>query len=484
MLIIKQKIKQKGFNMNNSLKFILSIVFASLLIFSGCEVKESSPTDNEDIEGGSVTISGQVVESSSGDPINNALIKITDGVNENGGATNANGVFSVTLEIDKNKEVTIIVSLSGYSSDTSSVFATIDTEVQASLVQLKQLSGTGQTASGGAASIYLFQQSSESIGVKESGSIQTAQIIFEIQDSNGVHIDLDNQETVEFKIGNAPGGGEYLHPTSVVTNALGRASVTLNTGFISGVVQVIAEITDTNGTIRSKPVLIAIHGGLPDAGHFGVASALLNYPAWGKIGYEIDFTAYVGDKFTNPVRPNTAVYFETTSGIIEGSELTTDIGTATVKLLTQPFPNYKVPGVYVNDGFFKVTARTANENYEPIETSTVRLQSGQTVISGVSPLTFDIPNGGSQNFQFYVSDGNDNPIASGNSISVSVTSGGITVAGDVSILMPDTQFDNKQYYFTIADGDSDEEKIQTSSVTISSTGANGNASFSITGTSR
>ncbi len=468
--------------MNNSLKFILSIVFASLLILSGCEVKDS-PTSGDGSEGGTVTVSGQVVESSSGDPINNALVKVTDGVNEAGAATSSSGIYSVTLDIDKDKEVKIIVSLSGYSSDTTSVFATVGATLQAPLVQLKQQSGSGQTPSGGAASIFLFAQSSESSGVKESGSIQTAQIIFEVQDSNGVHIDLDNQETVQFRLGNAPGGGEYIHPASVVTNALGRASATLNTGFVAGVVQVIAEITKGTEIIRSKPVLIAIHGGLPDSAHFGVASSRLNYPAWGIIGYDINFTAYVGDKFSNPVRPETAVYFETTKGIIEGSDLTTTFGTATVKLLTQPFPDFK-EGIYVNNGFFRVTARTANENYQPIHTSTVRLQSGQPFISGVSPQTFDIANGGAQSFTFHVADINDNPIASGNTIAVTVTSGDIDVAGDVSISMPDVQFGNKQFYFTISDKDSDEDKPQTSSVTITSSGENGNASFSITGTSR
>jgi hypothetical protein len=108
LLLIKQKIKLKGFNMNNSLKFILSIVFASLLILSGCEVKDS-PTSGDGSEGGTVTVSGQVVESSSGDPINNALVKVTDGVNEAGAATSSSGIYSVTLDIDKDKEVKIIV---------------------------------------------------------------------------------------------------------------------------------------------------------------------------------------------------------------------------------------------------------------------------------------------------------------------------------------------------------------------------------------
>ncbi len=473
--------------MNNSLKFILSIVFAALLISSGCEIKESSPTDADGSEGGTVTISGQVVESSSGDPINNALVKVTDDVNENGAATNTAGAYSIDLDIDKNKEVKIIVSLSGYSSDTTSVFATVGSSVQAPLVQLKQQSGTGQNPSGGAASIFLFQQSSESIGVKESGSIQTAQIIFEVQDSNGVHIDLDNQETVQFRLGNAPGGGEYIHPASVFTNALGRASATLNTGFVAGVVQVVAEITKGTEIIRSKPVLIAIHGGLPDLDHFGVASNLLNYPALGIIGYQINFTAYVGDKFSNPVRPGTAVYFETTSGIIQGSDLTSDIGTSTVTLLSQPSPFLSLSDPdYPNwgAGFFKVTARTANENYDPIFTTALRLQSGQPIISQVSPLTFDIPNGGSQSFSFHIADVNNNPISSGNTITVSVTSGDIEVSGDISIDMPDVLSGSRDFQFTVSDRESDEVKIQTSSVTISSSGDNGNTSFSITGTSR
>ncbi|MBL1214418.1 MAG: hypothetical protein HND52_13755 [Ignavibacteriae bacterium] len=473
--------------MNNSLKVILSIIFAALLLLSGCEVKESGPTDGEETEGGTVTITGQVVESSSGNPINNALVKVTDFVNENGGATNSSGMYSVTLDIDKNKEVFIVVSLTGYSADTTSVFATIDASVQAPLVQLKQESGTGQTPSGGAASVYLYEQSSESIGVKESGSIQTAQIIFEVQDSNGVHIDLDNQETVQFTLGNSPGGGEYLHPSSVKTNALGRASVTLNTGFTAGVVQVIAEITKGNETIRSKPVLIAIHGGLPDDGHFHVASEKLNYPALGIIGYDIGFTAYVGDKFSNPVRPGTAVYFETTSGIIEGSNLTSDLGTANVTLLTQPWPELPMNDPdYPNlgKGFFKVTAKTANENYDQILTKTVRLQSGQPFISQVSPSTFNLANGGSQSFSFNVADLNNNPIASGNTISVSVASGDIEVSGDISIRMPDVLAGMTTFYFTVSDSKSDEDKPQTASVTISSAGPNGDASFSITGTSR
>ena len=83
-----------------------------------------------------------------------------------------------------------------------------------------------------------------------------------------VAIGVDNAITVNFKFGSSPSGGEYLYPASVESNALGRASVTLNTGTIAGVAQVIAEFTVNKIKVRSKPVLIAIHGGFPDPRSF------------------------------------------------------------------------------------------------------------------------------------------------------------------------------------------------------------------------
>ncbi len=63
-----------------------------------------------------------------------------------------------------------------------------------------------------------------------------------------------------------------MSPASAVSNTLGRASVTLNTGTIAGVAQIIAEFTINDVTVRSKPILIAIYGGFPDPNHFAVAA--------------------------------------------------------------------------------------------------------------------------------------------------------------------------------------------------------------------
>ena len=347
---------------------------------------------------------------------------------------------------------------------------------------MKQLQGSGGNPSGQAASIYLYYQSVTSIGVKESGTNETAQIIFELLDSTGVPIDFNNSVLVNFNFGSSPGGGEYLYPSSAYSNSIGRVSVTLNTGTKAGVAQIIAEFTINGITVKSKPVLIAIHSGFPDQAHFEVASEKLNYPELGIIGYEIPFTAFVGDKYSNPVRPGTSVYFETTSGIIAGSNLTDDLGRSTVTLLTQPFPNLDESGC--GPGFFRVTASTVDENDNNIQISTIRLLSGLPQIS-VTPSTFDISNGGSQAFNYTVSDGNGNPLSEGQKISVTVSEGDLDVSGDIDITLLDTQSKIfTMFSFTAYDAVPDTVRLHQAIIDISTSGPNGDKKYSIYGAAR
>lgn len=50
--------------------------------------------------------------------------------------------------------------------------------------------------------------------------LQNIDIVFEVSDSSGIIIGETNSIEVSFKFGSAPNGGEYLYPSSVVTNAL------------------------------------------------------------------------------------------------------------------------------------------------------------------------------------------------------------------------------------------------------------------------
>jgi len=468
----------KDFNMKKKL-ILLFLAAAAALKISGCEfgLEEEVP------ENQNVTVRGQIVESTTGDPVLNANLRISDGVNRVNAATDSEGRFSVVFELTQDQELTLIIFKEGYATDTLNFFAAQGSTVTLPLIQMKKTQGTGNGTSGGPASIYLFSQSAQSIGVKESGSNETAQIIFEVLDSTGVPINSDNSILLNFSFGAGPGGGEFLYPASVVTNALGRASVTINTGNIAGVAQVIAEM-EVNGVIlKSKPVLIAIHGGFPDPDHFAVAAPKLNYPAYGIIGFEIPFTAFAGDKYSNPVRPGTTVYFSSSSGIIEGSQGTDNLGRSTVTLLTQPFPDHQDFG----PGFFEVTASTIDENNSSISTSTIRLQSGFSQIYNVSPASFDISNGGSQSFTYAVSDANGNPLSEGTSISVSVAEGDLDVSGDIDIQIPDTQSSGAgltSFSFTAFDSEPEENRPHNAIITISVTGPNGNKTLSISGTAR
>ncbi|GBD90836.1 hypothetical protein BMS3Abin04_01556 [bacterium BMS3Abin04] len=465
-------------------KYLISslLIFLVSIFVSSCELKTDSTDNPTNPNLINVTITGQVVDQETGNGLGSATIKITDGDTLTGTSTGSDGKFVTTFGLDKDKDLTIIAVKPGFLSDTITVFATTQSSVEVPLMQLQRdtsgTTGGGGSTSGAAASIYLFSQNDESIGVKESGSLENTEITFEIRDSSGIPIDIDHAETVNFSFGSNPNGGEYLYPTSIKTNALGRATVVLNSGTIAGVVQVVAEINNSNEAIKSKPILIAIYGGLPDDGHFDVASDRLNYPKLGVIGYQIDFTAYVGDKFSNPVRPGTAVYFNTNSGIIDGSDLTDDLGRSTVPLLTQGFP---VDSVY-GSGFFTVTAYTADENLNTLTTKTTRMLSGSPILT-VSPTSFNILNGGSQSFSYTCSDINGNPMSFGQSIVVSVKNGNIAVSGNVNVKLPDTQSRSATTYsFFAFDTKPDSAEVKPATIVIKSSGPNGETSISISGT--
>lgn len=330
-------------------------------------------------------------------------------------------------------------------------------------------------------SIYLANQSSGSIGVKESGSVETARLTFEVQDSSGVPIDLDHSVDVHFLLGAAPGGGEVISPSEVKTNTSGQADVNLTSGTKAGVVQIIAKIILANKTIVSTPVSITIHGGLPDLDHFSLTASNINFPGYDLYGQTDQIKVIVGDKYGNPVRPQTAVYFTTTGGIIEGSAVTNDQGSGSVNLIgADPKPNDAVFGA----GFARITASTANENLQTIQKQVVVLFSGTPQIS-VTPTTFDIPNGGSQIFNYTVSDQNGNPLAKQTSITVTVDGTTVGSQGDLSVKLPDTQ-DKAWTKFSFVVYDNVDTVNTASPVTIKilTDGPNGGAKTTFSGISR
>ncbi|MCX7611022.1 MAG: hypothetical protein N2043_05475, partial [Ignavibacterium sp.] len=273
-----------------------------------------------------------------------------------------------------------------------------------------------------------------------------------------------------------------IYPTSRKTNSLGQASVGVTSGTKAGVVQVIAEVNKDGRIIRSNPVAVAIHGGLPDINHFSVTPQFVNVPGLVLYGYNNKITAYIGDKYSNPVKPNTVVYFNTNGGIIQGSAVSSGNNPAVSVNLTTAAPNPTHP--VLGPGFATITASTASENNQIISKNVVVLFSGYPVNFSVSPTTFDLPNGGHQYFTYIVADQNNNPIASGNTIKV-IVEGNVKSRGDINVPMPDTQ-SRAWTVFAFMIEDAEPNKVEPGQVyiTIQTEGVNGKNSLSIQGTTR
>lgn len=423
-----------------------------------------------------VTLKGKVVESTTNAPLPNAVIRVLGVTPTLITYTDSLGRYELKFEIESETEVQLVALKEGYAPDTIKVLAIPGQVVEVPIFMLQRVVSEVPT-SGEPASIVLISQSSKNIGVKGSGSIESAQIVFEVQDSSGKPIDLAHSVEVNFRIGSGPGGGEFVYPPKARTDSKGRVIVNVVSGTKAGVVQIVAESFVGAKTIRSLPVVIVIHGGLPDSAHFSIAPEKLNFPGYNIFGLTNRITAYVGDKYGNPVKPGTAVYFTTTGGIIEGSVLTNDKGQGSVNLISaEPRPVHPILG----PGYAVVTATTADENQNTIKAETIVLFSGIPQIS-IEPTTFDIPNLGSQVFNYTVSDQNGNPLAGGTTITVSIDGKDIRALGDLNITLPDTRDRSwTRFSFAIQDTTSDVTERPVL-IRVSTTGPNGSATISISG---
>ncbi|MHB1685927.1 MAG: Ig-like domain-containing protein [Ignavibacteriaceae bacterium] len=427
-------------------------------------------------------ISGQVISSATGIPVDSAIVQVSGSPTNTSVFTDSQGKFSASVQLPTTSvNLTLYITKSGFNQDTVAVTVTGGTnyafQFPISIIPIS----SGQKPSGNPVSIFLSSQSSTSIGVVGSGSPVTATLTFEAVDSSGTPIDLNHSVNVSFTFGAQPGGGEVISPAVVQTNDLGQAAVNITSGTKAGVVQVTASINLGTHTIYSQPIAITIYGGLPDQAHFSIAPALRNFPGYDIYGLTDAITAYVGDKYSNPVRPGTAVYFKSTAAIIGASANTDVSGIGSVDLRSAaPLANNTPYGT----GFAMITASTADENKNMIYDSVKILFSGIAQNPVISPSTFDIPNGGYQNFSYTVNDENGNPLASGAAITVAVSGTNVAAQGDVAVSLPDTQSKTWTHFnFQVYDTNDTVNVAGPVSITISVTGSNGKSSTTIFGTS-
>ncbi len=431
-------------------RLLIPVLALGLVTFLaiGCDTLGGEDT------GGTVILQGRVVNAQSNTAVTGAVVtaQSRNGAILGRAGTDSLGIYDLPVEIDSTMQIFVTAEKNGRRSSERSQLATAGETLN--FPDLK-IQGTEvvEPDPGTPAYIQLKSVSSKSIQVKETGGTEVTRLTFVVRDSSNRPISLDFQTGVRFSLGAHPDGGEHLTTEQSVTNNNGAATVGLISGTKAGVVQVFAEVEGKNGEIiRSRPVAITIHGGFPHEPHFSVFPEKFNFQGLVSGLLENEISVLVGDRYTNPVKPGTVVYFETTHGVIEGSTQTDEAGTGGVILRSgRPYPE---------DGVAVVTATTVNRNNEYISVKTpILFTSGGTleVISTptqtfsqpldlenpadvetlMNALGTDSPFGG---YRFILEDRNGNPLPQGTLVGFRAGGTEVGADGDVAVTLGDTEF--------------------------------------------
>ena len=467
----------------------------SLLLISSFVLFNSCDTSGED----DAIITGQVSDANTGDPISGATVRINSpeelidfALSDDLGNYQIDG-----LNVNDAIDVTLTASATDFNPQTRTTTLTPGVVRELDFDELTPEGsdgggneGGGDEVSGepeGAAAIILESISTEAINIAQTGGEISSRFTFSVVDSAGRAINSDGAVNVQFSILKGPGGGETVIPASVTTNADGQAVTSLFSGDSAGVVRVraLVERTDIGLTIVSDPVLVAINGGFPAPDRFFVASANSNLEGFGLISgnnssLEYEIVASVGDKFGNPVKSGTAVDFRTVgAGIIEGSALTNEFGTAIVLLRPDGSRPTTDP---LGTGFFTVRAKTVDENNDFVSKELKLLFTTSQANITINPTTVNIPADGSQSFSYTVTDLNGNPMSAGSQISVSVATG-LEASGDVGFSLNDfttTGPGRTEFGFTVSDTDDENGDVVGTSITITVSSASTGSTTSLT----
>ncbi len=372
-------------------------------------------------------ISGTVKDRTSSVPLSGVTISVSGATGEvEAVTTDDKGAFSVKFTMDSVATITINLSRDRYRDTSISVpmVAGTKTTLNILMTSIQAVTGGSGSGSGSPQTIAFLSAVPAELSVYGVGGKESSVLSWQVKDSLGNPVDGANAATINFSILSPLGGGEYLSPTSVTTDASGSAAVAFNAGTKAGVIEVLATVTTSTRTIQSSPVRIVIHGGFPDQAHFTIAAAQFNFPALGIAGMRDQISVIVGDKYSNPASAS-SVYFRTTAGVIQGTisgAITTQDGQGSVDLISgNPMPVGPNADPVYGNGFHWVVARTLGQNGVAVQDSLLIVWSGGAMIEHINPTTFNIPNAGSQTITFVVDDINGNPLAASTAINVVAT---------------------------------------------------------------
>jgi hypothetical protein len=404
---------------------------SALIRLQGVRLALAASPDTIPVDGISRATLRAEVTRTDGSPISNATIHFE---------TTLGALSAASAETDRSGTATVILTAESKAGDAA---------VTAYYGQGLSARATVTFVKGEPGSIVLVAVDPPGIGVRGSGANETAVVTFEVQDELGRPV--ADGESVTFRLDVPAGADERVQPAESAT-VQGQVQAAVSSGTVARTIRLIAEATTSSGdTVRSTPVPIAIHGGLPDETHFSLAVKPVNVAGRVLYGLTSSVTAFVFDKYSNPVPAGTSVRFRTDGGGVEGAAETNAVGQAQVQLFTAaPVP----PGP---DYLATVTGQTVDETGREIEATNQVLFSGPTApitLTGTSAAallagTGSIADGGFIIVTFTVSDITGLPIVGGSTITVESDVAG--VKGDATIEMPDVRSGHTDYAVTLTD---------------------------------
>lgn len=473
-----------------SLGFIWLVAFA--VAFNACSNENGGPS------AGVAVVSGFIKDASTRNPLGGVAIEGKAGTTVSTSTrTDAQGRYELRFEVDSAMSAQITIrNFNGYRDTLDIPVSVKPNEALLKDIDLNpksQVVGSGG-GSGLAQTIAFLGASPTQVSVYGVGGQETAVLSFEVRDSLGLPIDGAHAIAINFSLLGGPNGGEYVSPSVLTTNAVGRAFVAFNSGIRAGGVQVLATANVNGRVITSSPSRIVINAGFADQTHFTIAPEKRNFPTLGVSGNRLDVAVIVGDRYSNPVLQNTAVYFRSGAGVIQPTVFTNLDGLGSASLISG---NPEPLGSSYGDGYHYVVARTLGQGGVVVQDSILILWSGRSQVSNVSPTSFSIPNTGFQEFTFRASDQYGNPLAAGTRISVQATvppppdpnaavnqvqlgfgRDGAIVLEDVIVAGPGTT----SFSFRLSDGSPGINLSTAVSVSIAIEGPNGTAYANLNGT--
>lgn len=461
--------------------FALVVVLSLALMACDDSSNTQAPAANEAV------ITGTVIDASLDPPtaVQGASVS-GDGQTT---TTDASGKFTLRFSgVTGPKEISLYFTKTGYRDTTVVVNVEPGQQVNPviNLTAISVITGGSRDPK----TIAFLGASPREISVYGVGGIETSILGWEVRDSVGRPLDANSAVDLSFRLVNPPGGGEYVSPVTRRTDANGQAYMTFSSGTKSGVAQIVARTTvpGTSNVIESSPVRVIINGGFPVQARFSIAPERYNFAALNWLGRTLGITVLVGDIYSNPVAPGTAVYFRSEAGVIQPSVFTNTDGLGSVSLISG---NPKPP-----TGYHWVVARTIAQDGSAVTDSIELLWSGYTIITPPVEATFNIANNTSQTFSFRVADALGHPLSAGTAISVTAA---VPPPPDPNTPMNQVQvrfgvggrvlFDDYKYAatgttdfsFTLSDGTSNINQSTSVVVSISVNSSNGNAAYTFSG---